>query len=100
MTRAALDMRSDMYQAWDTLGVILTKTGRLKDADDALRKALALFADDPVVHMHKVELLLLRGERDAALRALATIKGKRDLLSLEDKMRFDQLGLSLGAGNP
>jgi Tfp pilus assembly protein PilF len=100
MARAALAMRSDMYQAWDTLGVILMKAGRLEDSDEALRKSLGLFADDPVVHLHMVELHLLRGDRDAARQAIAAIKDKRDFLPLEDKMRFDELSLSLKAGRP
>jgi Flp pilus assembly protein TadD len=76
------------------------KSGRLDIADEALRKALGLFADDPVVHLHMVELHLLRGERDAARQAIAAIKDKRDFLPLEDKMRFDELSLSLKAGRP
>jgi Flp pilus assembly protein TadD len=97
MTRESLAMRPDMYQGWDTLAVILMKTGRLAEADEALRKALSLFSDDPAVHLHRAELLLLQGKREAAGQALDGIKDRRDLLPMEDRMRFEDLIRSLKA---
>lgn len=100
LTRAALAMRSDMYQAWDTLAAILMKKGRLDEAGECLDKALSIFADDPVVHLHKIDLLLLRGQKDAARQALAVIKGKRETLPLEEKLHYDTLSRSLTSDNP
>lgn len=98
MTRESLAMRPDMYQGWDTLAVILMKTGRLDEADEALRKAIGLFPDDPAVHLHKAELLLLRGNREAARQVVDGIRDRRDLLPMEDRMRFEDLIRSLKAG--
>lgn len=100
LTRAGLAMRSDMYQGWDTLAVILMRTGRLDEAEEAIRKSLALFGDDPSVHLHMAELLVLRGKNDAARRTMESIKGKRDMLPVEERMRFDQINVSLKAGAP
>ena len=98
--RAALASRKDMWHAWDTLATIQMQTGRIKDAKASLGEALTLAAEEPVVNLHRAEVHLIEGEREAAGTVLDSIAGKRAQMSLEDQKRYDELRLSLAVPKP
>jgi tetratricopeptide (TPR) repeat protein len=49
--RKELEARHDIY-TWDTLAWVLYKNGRLKEAADAMNKAVALHTNDPLLLFH------------------------------------------------
>jgi len=66
LVRAALKANEKMGTAWDTLGMILIKRGKLKEAGDGFQKALALMPDSLVVQFHMAILYEKTGELQKA----------------------------------
>jgi predicted Zn-dependent protease len=62
LVREALKGNEKIGTAWDTLGMILFKRGRLPEAGEAIRKALALSPDNPSVQLHLAEWHERNGE--------------------------------------
>ncbi len=89
--RAALEMRADIPQIWDTLGTILFKTDRLEESRTALEKALALEADSIPIILHLAELDLKQGRRDVAVRRLDELTARRSDMSTADREALDDL---------
>jgi len=56
---------------WNTLGNCLFSLGRVGEAHDAYRRALAIDADDPQTHLNLAYTLGRRGETGEALRSIA-----------------------------
>jgi predicted Zn-dependent protease len=98
--RAAVAMRKDMWHAWDTLATIQMQTGRIKDAKSSLAEASSLAPDEPVLSLHRAEVHLIEGEREAAAAILDAISTKRAQMSLEDQKHYDELRLSLSVQRP
>jgi len=82
----ALRMNDRLLAAWDTLGVIYMRTGRLTDAEHALGKALPLAATDLVVHLHMAEMHALRGHPEEAGRHLYAVRQRRGELTAQQKL--------------
>jgi len=85
VARSALKMNDKMYQAWDTLGVILMKTKRLEEAQKALDMALSLFLDDMSLFVHLAELQALKGNPKRAAEFADRALERPDLLSPRDR---------------
>jgi tetratricopeptide (TPR) repeat protein len=62
LVREALRANDTLANAWDTLGVILTKRGVYDEAEAALNRSLALYAENPAVRMHVAQLHERRGD--------------------------------------
>jgi len=71
--RSSLAMDTKNFHAWDTLGVILMKTRRYAPASEAFEQALSLAGEHTPIMMHKVELLILQGNRPEALAAIESL---------------------------
>ena len=77
-----------MYQAWDTLGVVLMRKGRLKEAGEAFDKSLSLFKGNMSVLLNVAEFKIMTGARSEAVELLDVINKKSAGLSAEEKDKF------------
>lgn len=91
MVRSALELRQDFYIAWDTLGEICMKTGRMDEAEQSFQKALSLFQSDMRVHLHLAEILIAKGRKQEAGRILDMLFEKMNQLPLEDQGKVVEL---------
>lgn len=71
--RHALRIAPGFYQAWDSLGSILTDQERLKEADAAFRCALALCPKDPHIHLNLAKLNIRMNKKQEARQILNEI---------------------------
>jgi Tfp pilus assembly protein PilF len=69
--------------AWDTLGVILMRTGRLDEAGEALSRAMAIAPDDLEFHVHMLDLQFRKGNTGEARAILNALQGRESELSPE-----------------
>ncbi|MFC1497772.1 tetratricopeptide repeat protein [Verrucomicrobiota bacterium] len=98
MAREAIDMNKKLHEAWDTLGVILMKQGKLDEADEKLEWTLSLTQDDPGVFVHMAQLKIRQGHKEQALELINILKDKRSQLSREDRRTIDSLQKELASG--
>jgi tetratricopeptide (TPR) repeat protein/4-amino-4-deoxy-L-arabinose transferase-like glycosyltransferase len=94
--RAALKMAPEMYQAWDTLGMALLRSGRLDEANDAIEKAVSLSADDPSVILHLAELRALQNDAVRARELLDALDARRQDLSEWQKSSLERVRELIG----
>lgn len=85
LVREALRMDDTQFNYWDTLGVILTRQGRLGEAEAALQKSLGIFAGHVEVQFHMAQLYMQKGERAKALTLAEDLLGRASDLSQEDR---------------
>lgn len=97
LAREVLALDATTYQAWDTLGVVMMRTGRLEPAASALEKALSIAQSDPVVFLHMAELYSVRGEREKSRQLLQVLYGKVNQLSAPDQEKLNAISRSLDA---
>jgi tetratricopeptide (TPR) repeat protein len=89
LVREALKANDKSPAMWDTLGVILMKRGALDEAETALKKSVSLYADDPGVQVHLVELYAKKGDvqRAAELAGVLLARGSELTVSDREKLR-------------
>lgn len=75
--RTALDSAATMAEAHAGLGIALQGLGRLPEAEMALRRAIGLFFDNPLAHLHLGQVLAARGDVAGAANEMRIAKGKR-----------------------
>jgi len=80
LVREALQLQEQQAVAWDTLGVILMRTGRLEEAEAAFSRSSYLETPSALVLLHQAELQLRRGRKDAAREILGAFEGQTDRL--------------------
>ena len=85
IVREALTLNDKLANAWDTLGVILMRRGAHAEAEEALRKSLALFAENPVVQLHLAQLAEKRGEAGKAADLADELLARPTGLDIEDQ---------------
>ncbi|MDZ4198541.1 MAG: tetratricopeptide repeat protein [Kiritimatiellia bacterium] len=83
----ALQIAPRMGNAWDTFGMILLQTGQLKEAENALDKALSLMPDNPEVLWHKALLAEALGQPEDAWRIVDILQ--KSFHELPDSLRKD-----------
>ncbi|HMP72590.1 MAG TPA: tetratricopeptide repeat protein [Kiritimatiellia bacterium] len=81
LVREALELNPNNGAAWDTLGVILTRVGRLEDADQALQRALALRPDSAEINLHLAQLYERKGRHQEALNMAESLQNRASELS-------------------
>jgi Flp pilus assembly protein TadD len=84
LAREAIDENQDLGAAWDTLGLVLLRTGRHDEADEALGRALVLSQHNPTVWIHLAELRVKQKDAAGALEAIESAEAKRAFLSAEE----------------
>ncbi len=98
LAREAAERAPEMHQAWDTLGMALMRQNRLKEADEALARAVALTRTEPAVYLNVAELFLLKGEVERADAVLKTIEDQADKLPDAIRTRLGELRARTDAG--
>ena len=91
MARDAIEMNDKLYQAYDTLGVIMMKSKRLDEAEKAFSKALSIYDGNPDIQMNMAELQAAKGNKTQALKIIGTLSEKRTQFSEENQQRLDGL---------
>ena len=91
LVREALEINDQQAVAWNTLGVVLMRTGRLGEAEAALSRSISLDGSSASVRLYLAELQILRGRADAAREILAQFEGYYDRLSDPDRALFLRL---------
>ncbi len=85
LVREALERNPLMAPAWDTLGVILLKRGRLADSEAALLKAVSLNADLMSIQVHLAEVYAAQGFADKAQLLIARLLERADALDPNER---------------
>jgi tetratricopeptide (TPR) repeat protein len=91
LVREALVVNDQQAAVWDTLGVMLMRTGRLEEAEAAFSRAIALDATIGIVHLHQAELQLLRGRADMAREIVERLEPFRSRMSEAEQTLFRRL---------
>jgi predicted Zn-dependent protease len=91
LVRAALKMNGKLGVAWDTLGEILVKRGKLAEAGVEFQKALALTPDSPVVQLHVASLYEKTGEFQKAAELTDNLLGRPAGLSQMEQEELRQI---------
>jgi len=91
LAREALRANDKLAAAWDTLGVVLTERGKLDEAEAALKKSVALFADDLSVQTHLVEFYIKKGDTRRATQLAEDLLGRGSELSPGDREKLREL---------
>lgn len=87
----ALAANEKQPAAWDTKGVILMRTGRTEAAEEAFGRSIALFGNNPTVHLHMGEAQLALGKQEPVRKILEMLEPYREQLSTADRERFNRL---------
>ena len=85
IVRTALKADGKMGVAWDTLGTILMKQGKLEGAGEAFKKALAMSPESPVVQLHMAMLYEKKGERQKAAELTENLLSRPAGLSQDEQ---------------
>ncbi|MBN2301334.1 MAG: tetratricopeptide repeat protein, partial [Lentisphaerae bacterium] len=93
--REALRMDAGIAQTWDTLGVILMKTGRQHEAKEAFERSLELSDENVNVKLHLAELHIAMGEASEAEKVLRRLTRIKETLSSDDAETLVALSKSL-----
>lgn len=97
LVRAALEMNDRMYNAWDTLAVILMRTERLDEAEKALKRSISIFRDDFSVFVHMAELQAMQGNKKRVLELLEMLSDKLNRLSFADQKKLAEVRDMVGS---
>jgi predicted Zn-dependent protease len=91
----ALDRSKDLYEVWDTYGQILLEQGKLQESELALRTALKLNVQNPIVHLHLARVLFAQGRTQDSRDILEGIQPFESSLYGEEKRYYDALWLDV-----
>lgn len=72
--RRAAELAPDDAQTLDVLGLTYSSAGLLYNAEETLKKAIALAPDYAPAHLHLAETYLRKGDRDAAFSELNLVR--------------------------
>jgi len=76
LAREALKMEEHFSAAWDSLGVILMKTGKYDEAEKSFERSIALTPKDMSAIVHMAQLQVLKGNGEKAIELIGKIPGK------------------------
>jgi tetratricopeptide (TPR) repeat protein len=95
LAREALQKEPAFGSAWDTLGVILMKTGRNAESEEALEKAIKLNPDALGTIIHLAQMQVRKSAFDKAAKLIVTLQDRLSELSKEDREELDRLRQAL-----
>jgi Tfp pilus assembly protein PilF len=98
LAREALGTDDKLAPAWDTLGVILMRTGRLPEAQEAVERSLALYQGDAVVFLHMAEMQALKKDFKGARETLDVLYQRANQLSPQDQEKLNSLNRQVDEG--
>ncbi len=87
----ALDRSKELYEIWDTYGLILLEQGKPEEAEAAFRTALRLNVQNPIVHLHLARALFTQGRKSDSRNILEEIEPFQASLYGEEKHYYEQL---------
>lgn len=92
-SREALALSPKSHVMWDTLGVILTRRGRLQDAEQAMQKALDLAQDkaSPGLMLHMADVQAQLGNKQKAAGLIEAAENVKSQLSAEDQETLERV---------
>ena len=96
LARESIELNKKIYATWDTLGLVLMRTGRLNEAEEAFEQSLSLFQGDLRVLLNMAELKSLKGEKKQSREMLERVSQQSHLLTPEDQERFTKLREKIG----
>ncbi len=76
--RIAVNLNPDYANGWDTLGEMLRRAGRAKEAETAARKAVALSPENPVFRWNLARTLEADGRADEAAPIWEALRAQRN----------------------
>ena len=91
----ALDRTKDLYEVWDTYGQILLEQGKLDEAESALRTALKLNVQNPIVHLHLAKVLSDQGRKQDSKNILEQIQPFETSLYGDERRYYEALWLQV-----
>lgn len=91
----ALKKSERLYEVWDTYGQILMDMGNLPEAENALRTALGLNAQNPVVHMHLARVILSQGRMDESRKIMEQIQPFESMFYGDEREYYKKLWLDI-----
>jgi tetratricopeptide (TPR) repeat protein len=90
--RRAVRFAPNLYQAWDTLGCVLLDQGRVEEASDSMRCAMALSpAEDVRPRLTLARLRLREGRREEASAILDRVSLLAGELAPQARLEYDSL---------
>jgi len=91
LVRATLKADEKMGTAWDTLGMILMKRGKLPEAGEGFQKALLLMPESPAVQLHVAALYEKKGEFRKAAELAENLLARPSGLSQAEQDELRQI---------
>lgn len=92
LVREALQLDGRIGSAWDTLGVILMKRGRLQEAGESLQKAVALSPENASIQVHLAQYYERTGKPDKAVELADSLLAHPSGLSLAEQGELRRIG--------
>ena len=96
LVREALAKNKKVANAWDTLGVILMRQGKLEEAEKALSEAIKLSRRNPAIFLHSAELLFEQGNKKEAKAICEQLLTQRDAFPVSLQEELDRLVEKIG----
>ncbi|MEI6810184.1 MAG: tetratricopeptide repeat protein, partial [bacterium] len=101
LIREVVGVNRKMPRVWDTLGIILTRSGNLStnrfaEAEQAFETALSLAPNGPMISLHMADLQAKMGKIDRARELVSKVLPKRERLRPEEQKDLDSLVDRLG----
>lgn len=87
----ALDRSKELYEVWDTYGLILLQQQKYAEAETAFRTALRLNVQNPIVHLHLARALNDQGRKQDSRNILEEIQTFETSLYGEEKRYYETL---------
>jgi tetratricopeptide (TPR) repeat protein len=91
LVREALKADEKQYNFWDTLGVVLTRLGQFDEAEESLKKAVSLFADDSGLQVHLAELYEKKGDLRRAATMAEDLLERAVRITPHDREKLQQM---------
>lgn len=91
LVTAALNRSKDLYEVWDTYGQILLEQGKLNESEEALRMALKLNVQNPIVHLHLARVLFEQGRKEDSKNLLEQLQPFEASLYGDERRYYEAL---------
>ncbi len=95
MLRRALELRKEFPGAYDSLGVLLMRTGRLDEAEKAFTQALAYMPESAAIQLHMAELFGQKDDTANAKLYVGRLERQLDRLSKDQLKQLQALKKTL-----
>ena len=91
LVTSALNRSKDLYEVWDTYGQILLEQGKLNESEEALRMALKLNVQNPIVHLHLARVLFEQDRKEDSKNLLEQLQPFEASLYGDERRYYEAL---------